>query len=158
MKTERNEKLYEQVYEKYPLFFQKRKPLDGHYKDCIDAAWTLHIGPMEGWLPLIDKLCEDISRNIKKLPKEDYRRFEVIQIKEKMGGMRFYMHINLDGASPDIKDVAMSIEGYIRKAEGESYKICEICGEPGFLREGMWVKTLCETHAGGKGKWKSLQD
>lgn len=57
------------------------------------------------------------------------------QIKEKFGGLRFYV-------DSFIEEVFVIIEG----AEAESYTICEVCGKPGEIRRGGWVKTLCEEH------------
>jgi hypothetical protein len=31
-------------------------------------------------------------------------------------------------------------------AADESLRTCEICGQPGKLREGDWIKTLCDEH------------
>jgi len=80
-----------------------------------------------GWDKLIDpiiKLCEDDGA-------------EILQIKEKFGGLRFYVH----NPSP-------IIELEIKEAERLSYKTCEVCGEPGLLYGGSWLKTLCKEHAG----------
>jgi hypothetical protein len=54
------------------------------------------------------------------------------QVKEKFGGLRFYAD-----------DVPEAGEDLIRKAEGDSYHICEECGEPGKLRAKGWWKTRC---------------
>jgi hypothetical protein len=59
----------------------------------------------------------------------------VAQIKEKFGGLRFYVH----GGSQDLWH-------RIDAAEQASYHICEKCGAPGVLRSGGWLKTLCDTH------------
>ena len=32
------------------------------------------------------------------------------------------------------------------KAEKDSYKICEVCGEPGRVRNNGWYMTLCYSH------------
>ena len=34
--------------------------------------------------------------------------------------------------------------GLISMAETMSYKICEMCGNPGKPNEGGWITTLCE--------------
>lgn len=56
------------------------------------------------------------------------------QVKEKYGGLRFYMTSGTD----EIFDL-------IKKAEELSYKTCENCGEPGYQRSGGWIYTLCDT-------------
>jgi len=55
------------------------------------------------------------------------------QVKEKFGTLRFY----LDGAG-DAERAA------VRQAEAESAVTCEQCGMAGELRQGGWLKTLCD--------------
>ena len=81
----------------------------------------------EGWYPLVNKLIEDLN----KMGWDG----DIHQIKEKFGGLRFY----IGNGTEEILD-------RIWKAEEESYKICEMCGEPGKLRHGGWKKTLCDEH------------
>jgi len=68
----------------------------------------------------------------------------VLQVKEKFGGLRFYV----GGASDRLYEA-------IKEAESKSLTLCERCGEPGQLRKGGWWKTLCDRHAqegdGGRG-------
>ena len=64
---------------------------------------------------------------------------DVHQVKEKFGGLRFY----IGGASPEVHRL-------IDVAEEESLKTCEDCGGPGSPREGDWVQTLCDEHAKGR--------
>lgn len=61
----------------------------------------------------------------------DYPR--ALQVKEKFGGLRFYM----TSADDQIYDL-------IRKAEEESYSTCEYCGSNGELRDTRWRRTLCD--------------
>ena len=39
----------------------------------------------------------------------------------------------------------------IEGAKEESFHICEVCGQLGTLREGQWIKTLCDDRAGARG-------
>jgi len=55
------------------------------------------------------------------------------QVKEKYGGLRFYMTCGND-----------EIYSLIQKAEELSYKTCEECGSPGEERGGSWINTLCD--------------
>ena len=59
----------------------------------------------------------------------------VTQVKEKYGGLRFYV----GSATEQVLDT-------IDEAEQESYKVCEHCGEPGEPRKGGWILTLCDKH------------
>lgn len=56
------------------------------------------------------------------------------QVKEKFGGLRFYMTHGND-----------EIFSLISEAESKSYKTCEECGEPGDQKDTGWVKTLCDS-------------
>ena len=58
---------------------------------------------------------------------------EIHQIKEKFGGLRFYV-----GPASD------SLLNAIEDAESLSFTICEDCGEPGKTRGGGWIRTLCD--------------
>lgn len=55
-----------------------------------------------------------------------------VQVKEKFGGLRFY----IGGATDSM------IEEFIRQAEEQAEKTCEDCGKPG-KPAGPWVRTLC---------------
>ena len=56
------------------------------------------------------------------------------QVKEKYGGLRFYMTCGTE----EIYDL-------IDEAGEVSYKTCEHCGDPGEERRLSWIKTLCDT-------------
>lgn len=71
------------------------------------------------------------------LERETGERFEVVQVKEKLGTLRFYTSHHTD-----------AIDGRIAEAQEESSRTCEVCGQPGIQREtGGWVRAVCETHA-----------
>ena len=84
----------------------------------------------DGWFELIYKLCEDIEE----LGVDD--GFEVMQVKEKFGGLRFYTNYGTE-----------KVYSLIEKAENKSFKICEVCGKPGRPRGNGWITTLCDEHA-----------
>lgn len=84
----------------------------------------------DGWFDLIWRLSAMIEDVLKKESQEGYAR----QVKEKWGGLRFYM----DGWHDE------EIEGLIRQAEINSRKICELCGKTGILRKRRIWKTLCD--------------
>ena len=89
------------------------------------------VGP--GWSDIIARLVNDLF----KLGWDGH----VLQVKEKFGGLSFYIGA---GEQP--------IWDRIQQAERESYATCEECGAPGALREGGWLKTLCDEHAQGRDK------
>ena len=83
----------------------------------------------KGWLKLIEPLIKECEE----------KGYTIGQIKEKYGGLRFYVH-NCPEEFQDKIDVA----------EEQSYHTCDVCGEPGVLRGGGWLRTLCDTHAEGR--------
>jgi hypothetical protein len=83
----------------------------------------------DGWFKLIDQLSADITA----MDKECGTETIAVQVKEKYGGLRFYV-----GGGSD------SIYELIDEAEELSLKTCERCGEPGTLRGESWVYTMCE--------------
>ena len=84
-----------------------------------------------GW----DKLIEILTKMIYSYCKNNNKPFpQITQIKEKYGGLRYYV----DGASD-------YIFGMISFAEDMSYYICERCGsmENVYQTKG-WIETVCE--------------
>ena len=79
-----------------------------------------------GWNLIIKNLIQDLI-------KLGWNK-EVIQVKEKFGGLRFYINEGTD-----------EIHQRIGQAELESMKTCEITGRPGKLRTDIgWYRTLCD--------------
>jgi len=79
-----------------------------------------------GWFPLIKDLITDLI--------ELGWNKEVCQVKEKFGGLRFY-----------INAATSEVHKRISQAEIESMNICEVTGKPGKLRTDIgWYRTLCD--------------
>jgi len=76
-----------------------------------------------GWRNLIEPLIEKCNE----------QGVNILQVKEKYGGLRFYVA----GCSDELHDA-------IDSAEALSYKICELCGNPGTLMGHGWLKTRCD--------------
>ncbi len=87
----------------------------------------------EGWaslyLPLIERCRAD--------------GVSVLQIKEKFGGLRFYV-----GPASDELYAAIDV------AEAASLTMCEECGASGKRRGGSWIRTLCDAHVELDQKYK----
>lgn len=58
------------------------------------------------------------------------------QVKEKFGGLRFYVNGAID-----------KHWNYIEFAESMSYRTCEVCGTPGKRYTDGWHQTFCDIHA-----------
>ena len=79
----------------------------------------------KGWSKIIDSLYDNLP-----IPK----KMQVHQVKEKFGGLRFYVS-------------ACTAEEYkiIDEACELSEKTCEQCGEPGTVKkQGYWLTCLCQ--------------
>ena len=79
---------------------------------------------------------ELIDERKAKLDEETLKVPVAVQIKEKFGGLRFYVHAATD-----------KHYNYISFAESMSYRTCEECGAPGKTYTDGWHKTLCDIHA-----------
>lgn len=88
-------------------------------------CWGFSCG--QGWFGIIKKLSEDITR----ISPET----EAVQVKEKFGGLRFY-----------VTNATDDVYALIEDAEEESYKTCENCGTKKNVttNEHGWMYTLCK--------------
>jgi hypothetical protein len=87
-----------------------------------------------GWYELLYGLSQLIETEITySVPEEVRDDIYAIQIKEKFGILRVY----LNHETP-------YISGVIAMAEYMSQSICEHCSLPGKLRQGGWLRTLCD--------------
>jgi len=100
---------------------------NGFFTDQPPITDPHFFGVKEGWFQLIKDLIVDLN-------KMGWDK-QVTQVKEKFGGLRFY----INSGKPEIHQ-------RILQAETESYKICEICGEHGKPRTNGWYQTLCDSH------------
>ena len=142
------QELDEQLCKKYPLIFKNRH---GDMRETL-MCWGFECG--DGWYQILDSLCANIQNHIDHVKKQ--RDYEVekgiggemgmprtphveqvvaVQVKEKFGGLRFYY----DGGDEQIF-------GMVRMAESWAAHTCETCGAPGKMRNGGWIRTLCDQH------------
>ena len=119
---------YTELVNKYPSLF-----VDGKfsYVECD-----------KGWFQIIDKCCNDIitTINSKSISSQD-DCVHMVQIKEKFGCLRIYAEILNEFLYDDIYLL-------IADAERKSSTTCECCGNIGKLcriRNGRWLKTLCDS-------------
>jgi lysozyme family protein len=105
-------------------------------KPRFTSMWnTLDHG--DGWLHIVDRLDRQIA--------EIAPDYEITQVKEKFGGLRFYI-----GTIHD-EDEFRDVHCLISEAEAESLRTCEVCGVTEDVttssgERGYWVKTLCREH------------
>jgi len=133
------------LYEKYSDLF---KDVGG---DPRSTPMAFGIECNLGWYEIISSVCWRIFQHEKNIRERidirnkhqkpndqsdlDYIPVKFQQIKEKYGGLRIYFSGGDD-----------YIMGVVSMAEEMSYKICEVCGNPGKPNKGGWISTLCEHH------------
>lgn len=113
-----------QLVKKYPKIFK----MVGSTPQDSCMAWGISVG--DGWYWLIDKLCDRLQSDI-----DSNNRLQLVaaQVKEKFGGLRFYINSGSDEQY-----------GAIYFAETLSFSICERCGTTkDVTTEGSWITTLC---------------
>lgn len=97
-------------------------------------TWGFEHG--DGWAHLIATLCERLDTILQDDPNATVN---VLQVKEKFGGLRFYYRlVSADG------QMAAQVREAVDLAEAASTNICESCGRPGELQSaGGWYSTKC---------------
>jgi len=137
-----NKKKTEELFERYPKIFRQRILPMSETSMC----WGFSCG--DGWFNIIDCLCFTLQAHVDQLtvdwdlhkdkvekPKwllEPIPQVEATQVKEKFGGLKFYVDSSDD-----------YILGAINFAEALSYKTCEDCGSRGETNKVGWISTLC---------------
>ena len=132
--------LQDKLYEKYPKLYIQRHA--GMQQSAM--CWGFSCG--SGWYNIIDNLSATIQNRVDYLNGEGQHKYrelpedhvkvvcEAVQVKEKFGGLCFYIYGDDDEF----------INGAIDLAENLSYKTCEICGAPGATNDSGWRKTRCD--------------
>lgn len=140
--------LQAELLRRYPKFFRKpgKRLLDPNVISGLEGRLLDGRAPFDergiecgdGWFALIDRLSLACENEIDTLiaqgvPKEGWPR--IAQIKDKFGGLRFYVRGPL---SDDLRAQILQAENI------ESLRTCECCGVPGKLRTGRWRYTYCD--------------
>lgn len=116
-----NEENTKYLRENFPNLFKEYGGDPRH--TCM--AWGFAVS--DGWFEIIKELAEKLEP----------MGVVAAQVKEKFGGLRFYIN-------PVDKSIFDEVYKYINEAESKSYETCEKCGKPGSRRGGGWVITLCD--------------
>lgn len=115
--------LQDKLYKDFPNLYAQ-KDLD---MTKTAMCWGICCG--NGWYDIIRDLSEKL---------EPFG-VQAVQVKEKFGGLRFYL-----AGYPKEDDAYKVVMKAVREAEEASYKTCELCGAPGKSRDGGWVRVLCD--------------
>jgi hypothetical protein len=110
--------LEQKLVERWPTWFKT----EGDIRYTLMPRGFTHD---DGWFDILWRLCEDLEPLVAKFEQETGSQFEVLQVKEKFGGLRFYVNCRRNEA----------IRQRIGIAADESFRTCEVCGQPGTLRE-----------------------
>jgi hypothetical protein len=96
-----------------------------------------------GWRSLIETAVMRIDSAVAGFPPGC---LSIVQIKEKLGGLRIYCHCQ---DLPD--DVLCLVREAVDLAEARAACTCEICGMEGQLHDRAgWLTTRCDLHAVGR--------
>lgn len=109
----------QELINKYPKIFDK-------------STYSIGWWAPDTWIPLIDELCNTIQNYCDTHPEE--KQIVCEQMKEKFGGLRFYVNFATD-----------EIYKHIKNCEKQSYELCQECGCTNDL--GMtkgWMTILCK--------------
>ena len=98
----------------------------------------------DGWFELLKELALKVEPEIASLPEEKRNKVRCLQVKEKLGGLRFY----LAGGKNLTPEAAAAFD----EAEAKSYVTCQECGKKGRRRSlGGYLCVLCvPCYAGAK--------
>ena len=122
--------LDKKLCEKYPKIFRDRHAAKTQTAMC----WGFECA--DGWYNIIDCLCAELQD----LTSNGAPQVIATQVKEKFGGLRFYV----DGGD-EVGYAAISL------AEKLSTVTCEVCGKPGKINNNAgWLKCLCPEHGEDK--------
>lgn len=116
--------LIDNICERVYKFVNKDEISENEIRELAYSLWEERGSPIGN--PNID------WKYAKELLQEEVDIY-VAQIKEKFGGLRFY----INNGNDEIYEI-------IHEVEDESFSICEYCGNEGELRRNRsWLKTLC---------------
>lgn len=99
----------------------------------IPPNWGRWISCSRGWYPIIIQLDQALAAIDP--------AYELHQVKEKFGGLRYYF-----GASQSISEADhQRMRALVREDEARCGATCELCGEPGEMHTTPhgWYRTLC---------------
>jgi len=98
----------------------------------VPPIWYGFVTP-EGWAEIVLALHTRIRTK--------YPDYNVYQVKQKFGSLRYYCSVRGDD----------EVNQWISEAVEQAAKTCEVCSGPAELRKQQgWWSTLCDEHAKGE--------
>lgn len=120
-------KLTSELYLRFPDIFR------GRNKPLTESLMVFGLECGDGWFNLIYALCEELEQQaiLEKTPLP-----EAQQVKQKLGGLRFYVN----GGTREMLNL-------IDAAETRSETLCEVYGDHAErFSDAGWIKTRCREH------------
>jgi len=114
------------MYSKYNQAKDRYESTKGYYEN----------GGRYPWVGGKEITAEEVEEKRLKMEEEAAKVPVASQVKEKFGGLRFYVQAATD-----------EHYNYITFAESMSYKTCETCGAPGTYYPFGWHHVACDEHA-----------
>lgn len=111
------------------------------YPEFFSNTHLCEIACLPGWLNLIDELCQTLKIHLNAHP--GVPQIQVLQVKEKYGGLRFYY----SGGDTACREA-------VATAEERSLSACEVCGQAGSLVGERWFSVRCLDHI----SWSATAD
>lgn len=109
-----------------------------HVSDDGERLPCAYLECGDGWFDIIYECSKKICEACKDLSEDDHPK--ILQIKEKFGGLRYYI-----SSCPE--EMCDTVRDAVDFAEKKSYETCETCGEPGTGKKSHgWYYTACEKH------------
>lgn len=123
---------YEDLVTKYPLLYADRHA--SMRTTCM--CWGFECGL--GWYNIISELSAKLEVEIQKWiaehPGNEQEHPRASQVKEKFGGMRYYLTHGTD-----------RMHELVSEAEALTETTCENCGAPGECNDSGWITCRCES-------------
>ena len=136
--------LCEELYSRYNSQQQTIRWVEKEIKDPSNyIAYKQKLNPDAREEDLVAGLNKELTEAKEKL-KQLFQDIPIVaQVKEKFGGLRFYINFR-EGVSETAIEKINALIGF---AESLSYNTCEKCGNIGKRYAIGWNRTLCEQHA-----------
>ena len=137
-------KKIDKLIEEFPALYRKAPPETGHSK----FPFQLHgfYCQMPGWYDILHKLSVQLEPFF-----VDDQSLYVHQIKEKFGGLRFYI-----SHFPKEREKQIKMLAIIDTAMAESLETCDICGQSGKLTNlNSYICVRCPEHK--KSNWRDYE-
>lgn len=108
---------------------------------------TVSFECLSGWFPLLELMFEEIRAAI---PPGSEDKWRLLQVKEKLSGLRVYWRYASDDTSAEVEAVRHRITQAVRLAEARADHTCEVCGARGKFRNRQGSLMMrCDDHADG---------